>query len=258
MHISPCRVMILLDTNWGEMRLPLEEWIEAGPGLRTGRTPDKVYCEEDGSELPHSIIPLQFRNDYLSKFLIAIGFIEYPWRENYDQVIKYYGPRFGGNITLTPSVSSNESHQWQTGFGISLETSVDWQGLLIESFGKPYTLFTNSSFLPDSLERWPNNVSLFSAIEISSKESLSLDNYSPDEAAGRLVENGTQDALVFSVHEFAAKPFALITVVHEIPPDKHSNWRYHYLLLFGLSNVESYEQVLRAMRHSARSAQRMS
>ena len=44
----PCNVMVTRPSNWTTATIPLDIWIELGPGPRLGGTFDEVFCEDDG------------------------------------------------------------------------------------------------------------------------------------------------------------------------------------------------------------------
>jgi len=72
------RVMVIVAHPYMDIKVPLEVWIEMGPGPRTLVRPHRVECE-DGTRLPFWVIPLRYRNDWLSRRLIQWGWIEDPW-----------------------------------------------------------------------------------------------------------------------------------------------------------------------------------
>lgn len=72
-------VIVILGHSFADIEVPLEMWIKTGPGQRRFTAPIAAKCADDGSNLPLSVIPLRFRNNWRSRFLIRIGAIEDPW-----------------------------------------------------------------------------------------------------------------------------------------------------------------------------------
>lgn len=73
------RIEVLIDHPLASGYIPLEKWIEIGPGLRVFIEPRKARDQETGLELPLSVVPLQYRNHQLSQFLIEEGLLADPW-----------------------------------------------------------------------------------------------------------------------------------------------------------------------------------
>lgn len=72
-------IIIVMVHNFGEIETTLEDWIKFGPGSRKLLKPHKVKDKSTGKELPLKIIPLKYRNNKLSRFLIKLGFIKNSW-----------------------------------------------------------------------------------------------------------------------------------------------------------------------------------
>jgi hypothetical protein len=76
------QLSVVLAHSFGDVNVPLEEWMQVGPGPRRFIHPIKVISEKTGKELPLSVIPLRYRNTVLSRFLIRIGLLDDPWQES--------------------------------------------------------------------------------------------------------------------------------------------------------------------------------
>ena len=74
-------IIVVLDHPHGKIELSLEEWILKGPGERNHLRPVAAKCKKTGKHLPLHIIPLRYRNNSLSRVLVAMGFLSNPWQE---------------------------------------------------------------------------------------------------------------------------------------------------------------------------------
>lgn len=72
-------IIIIISHNFGEVETTLENWIKFGPSSRKLLKPLKVKNKLTDKELPLKIIPLKYRNNKLSRFLIKLRFIKNPW-----------------------------------------------------------------------------------------------------------------------------------------------------------------------------------
>ncbi len=63
----------------GTVKIPYPDWVRFGPGQKFLYSPSILYC--DDFEVPKEIgsIPVGYRNNELSFFLIAVGLMKYPW-----------------------------------------------------------------------------------------------------------------------------------------------------------------------------------
>jgi hypothetical protein len=73
-------IEVTIPHPFGELTVPLEEWIRVGPGPRELLQPVAARCKRTGRDLGLSAIPLRYRNNCLSRFLIRLGYLEDPWR----------------------------------------------------------------------------------------------------------------------------------------------------------------------------------
>ena len=73
---------VRLSHPWLSDFVPLELWMELGPGLRDRVGPLEVRHSRTRESLPISVIPLRFRNSMLSRLLIRWGLLEDPWNQN--------------------------------------------------------------------------------------------------------------------------------------------------------------------------------
>ena len=72
-------LVISISHPHGEIEMPLDSWIEEGPGLRPLLKPYKVRRKSTGEALPLSAIPIRYRNTVWSRLLISLGVIRNPW-----------------------------------------------------------------------------------------------------------------------------------------------------------------------------------
>jgi hypothetical protein len=78
-------IMVVIAHPWGNISIPLSEWIEHGPGLRRFAAPRAAFTKA-GQRLPLSVIPLRYRNSMLSRLLIRIGWLENPWQNKAHEI----------------------------------------------------------------------------------------------------------------------------------------------------------------------------
>ena len=79
MNASIAKIEVLITNPWVSDFVPLETWIELGPGPRELVAPMRARERDTGREIPLSEIPLRYRNNQLSRFLIEEGILEDPW-----------------------------------------------------------------------------------------------------------------------------------------------------------------------------------
>jgi len=72
-------IMVTIYHPYGDLTVPLEEWITTGPGPRTGLRPCNPYYQVTGEPLPPDVIPLVYRNTRWSRLLIALRLLPRPW-----------------------------------------------------------------------------------------------------------------------------------------------------------------------------------
>jgi len=73
-------IMVVLEHPHGNVEVSLEEWISIGPGARPLVRPVEAKKKDSGESLPLSVIPLRYRNNRLSRALIALGVLNDPWK----------------------------------------------------------------------------------------------------------------------------------------------------------------------------------
>lgn len=78
-------ISVILAHPWGDIEVPLEEWILSGPGERDLVRPFAAKSQITGESLPMSVIPLRYRNNLWSRFLIKLGFLSDPWKSGSKQ-----------------------------------------------------------------------------------------------------------------------------------------------------------------------------
>jgi hypothetical protein len=72
-------VLVVVSHPFGDIEVPLTEWIARGPGLRPLVRPVSARSRSTGESLPLSVIPFQYRNDWESRRAIKDGLIGNPW-----------------------------------------------------------------------------------------------------------------------------------------------------------------------------------
>jgi hypothetical protein len=77
--IDPDDVLLVITHPFGDVEVPLADWIATGPGPRRFVRPVRAYSRSTGSRLPLSVIPLRYRNDEESRRAIADGLLDDPW-----------------------------------------------------------------------------------------------------------------------------------------------------------------------------------
>jgi hypothetical protein len=73
-------IMVTVAHPFGDVEVPLEMWIAQGPGPRPLVRPVSARSKRSGQKLSLSVIPLQYRNNGVSRALIAMGLLRDPWR----------------------------------------------------------------------------------------------------------------------------------------------------------------------------------
>jgi hypothetical protein len=71
-------VIVTVAHPWGDIEAPLRTWIEVGPGPRPLVTISKAR-RRDGSPVPLTEIPPQYRNNAESRRLQRLGQLPAPW-----------------------------------------------------------------------------------------------------------------------------------------------------------------------------------
>ncbi|NMO56173.1 hypothetical protein HH310_33970 [Actinoplanes sp. TBRC 11911] len=72
-------VLVVIAHPFGDVDVPLADWIANGPGPRPLLRPVRAYSRSTGRSLPLSVIPLRYRNDGESRRAIADGRVAEPW-----------------------------------------------------------------------------------------------------------------------------------------------------------------------------------
>lgn len=76
----PAEILVTIGHPFGDLEIPLEEWIMRGPGPRPLVRPVSARSATTGEPLPLTVIPLRYRNDAESRSLIAAGvLVPPPW-----------------------------------------------------------------------------------------------------------------------------------------------------------------------------------
>jgi hypothetical protein len=77
-------VLVVIAHPFGDVEVPLADWIATGPGPRRFVRPVRARSQSTGRRLPLSVIPLRYRNDGQSRRAIADALIEDPWPDVVD------------------------------------------------------------------------------------------------------------------------------------------------------------------------------
>jgi hypothetical protein len=72
-------VVVTIHHPFGTLDEPLTQWMRVGPGPRRFVRPSSARSRSTGQTLPLTVIPLAYRNDRISRALIAAGKIRSPW-----------------------------------------------------------------------------------------------------------------------------------------------------------------------------------
>ncbi|WP_367323417.1 hypothetical protein [Streptomyces sp. HUAS ZL42] len=76
-------ILVLIAHPFGDVWVPLPQWIAHGPGPRSWVHPVKARSISTGEPLPLTVIPLQYRNTYESRQAIRDGRLVNPWPETW-------------------------------------------------------------------------------------------------------------------------------------------------------------------------------
>ena len=77
-HADHGQVIVTIAHPSGDIDVPLDTWKEKGPGTRRFVRPVAAKIV-DGRPLPLRVIPLMYRNNWLSRMLIRLGILKNPW-----------------------------------------------------------------------------------------------------------------------------------------------------------------------------------
>ncbi len=72
-------IVVTINHPHGKIKVGLDEWIRIGPGPRKFLRPSSAYDKNSGKRLPIRVIPLRYRNNFVSRFLIRLGILSDPW-----------------------------------------------------------------------------------------------------------------------------------------------------------------------------------
>jgi hypothetical protein len=72
-------VLVVIAHPFGDVEVPLTDWIVTGPGPRRLVRPVRARSRSTGQRLPLSVIPLRYRNNGQSRRAIADGVLKDPW-----------------------------------------------------------------------------------------------------------------------------------------------------------------------------------
>jgi hypothetical protein len=76
--------LVVIEHPFGEVEVPLADWVATGPGARRFVRPVRARSRKAGRRLPLTAIPLQYRNNGESRQAIADGRIDDPWPDAHD------------------------------------------------------------------------------------------------------------------------------------------------------------------------------
>ena len=72
-------VLVTIGHPFGDVEVPLSEWMATGPGPRSSVRPVRARSESTGRRLPLTVIPLPYRNNGEARRAIREGRVENPW-----------------------------------------------------------------------------------------------------------------------------------------------------------------------------------
>lgn len=72
-------IVVIIDHPHGRLEIPLQEWIEQGPGPRDLLRPIAARSAETGEPLPLTVIPRRYRNSFLTRSLVRMKLLKKPW-----------------------------------------------------------------------------------------------------------------------------------------------------------------------------------
>lgn len=76
---DPDDVLVVIGHPFGDVEMPLRQWMARGPGPRHGIRPQSARSRSTSESLPLTVIPLAYRNNRESRALVAAGRITPPW-----------------------------------------------------------------------------------------------------------------------------------------------------------------------------------
>jgi hypothetical protein len=80
--IDPYDIIVVVGHPFGDVEVPLAEWVATGPGPRPYVRPLRAWSRSTGQPVPLSAIPLRYRNDQQSRQAIHDGLLEDPWPQD--------------------------------------------------------------------------------------------------------------------------------------------------------------------------------
>ena len=72
-------IEVFISHPFVDFSISLKGWMERGPGPRRFVHPFEPFDKVTKEKLPHWVIPLEYRNNRLSRWLIARGRLVNPW-----------------------------------------------------------------------------------------------------------------------------------------------------------------------------------
>ena len=72
-------IVVIIDHPHGRLEVPLEQWIEQGPGSRDLLRPVAAKSAKTGEPLPLTVIPMPYRNSPLTRLLVRMKLLKKPW-----------------------------------------------------------------------------------------------------------------------------------------------------------------------------------
>jgi hypothetical protein len=78
-RVRPEDVLVVVGHPFGDIEVPLTEWMARGPGPRPLVRPVAARSRVTGEPLPLTVIPPRYRNDEESRAAIERGELTDPW-----------------------------------------------------------------------------------------------------------------------------------------------------------------------------------
>ena len=79
MKIDTNKLSVAIDHPHGEIIVPMNTWIEQGPGERPLLAPSYLIYTETGEKLSLEYLPWKYRNSSLQRLLVRFGLMPNPW-----------------------------------------------------------------------------------------------------------------------------------------------------------------------------------
>ena len=105
--------MVTVAHPWGDIKVPLDEWIRKGPGPRPFVTIVAARRRSDEAPVDLHEIALEYRNTFASRHLQRLGRLKAPWgrppdEEDFDTEVVFQRHGAVGRVMMEPSHGERE------------------------------------------------------------------------------------------------------------------------------------------------------